>query len=58
MQKDFKPFCLRGADNAADWFCVVAGRQFGPWPDKGSALAGFKTEKRRNANRPTGQKEE
>lgn len=26
---------------------MVRGREFGPWPDPGSALAGYETEQRR-----------
>lgn len=25
-------------------YCLVGGRTFGPWPDKGAALAGLATE--------------
>jgi hypothetical protein len=31
------------------WWCIVAGRVLGNWPDKGSALAGMRTEQRRAA---------
>lgn len=36
------------------WFCCVAGKTFGPWPDKGSAAAGLETEQRRAAERALG----
>lgn len=42
-----EPFALRGHDQQPEWYCIVAGRQFGPWPDKGSATAGYQTELRR-----------
>lgn len=29
------------------WHAVVDGQIFGTWPDKGSALAGYETERRR-----------
>jgi hypothetical protein len=29
------------------WYIIVRNRQFGPWPDKGSAIAGYQTELRR-----------
>lgn len=28
-------------------YCIVNERVFGPWPDKGTALAGMQTEQRR-----------
>lgn len=28
-------------------YCIVKGRTFGPWPDKGAATAGMQTEQRR-----------
>jgi hypothetical protein len=36
------PYRLRGG-----WFCLVGGKEHGPWPDKGSAIAGYETEMRR-----------
>lgn len=33
------------------WFCLVDGRQFGPWLLKGYAEAGIKTEQRRAEKR-------
>jgi hypothetical protein len=50
---DRPPFVLRGADNDPEWYCIVAGRTFGPWPKKGAAAAGFATEQRRAAARQT-----
>ncbi len=44
-----EPFRLYGG-----WYCLVKGRQFGPWPDKGTCLAGFETEKRRATKRSEG----
>lgn len=48
---DEKPFALRGPQNEPEWFCRVAGKLYGPWPDKGSATAGYETEKRRTKKR-------
>ncbi len=31
------------------WYCVVKGKVFGAWPDRGAALAGIQTEMRRAA---------
>jgi hypothetical protein len=36
------PFRLRDG-----WYILVEGVQFGPWPDVGSARAGYQTELRR-----------
>lgn len=33
------------------WFCIVAGRTFGPWPLKGYAEAGLAVEQRRHRAR-------
>lgn len=33
------------------WYCMVAGKRYGPWRDKGAALAGYQTELRRSAKR-------
>lgn len=33
------------------WYCMVDGREFGPWADKGPALAGMATEQRRAERR-------
>jgi hypothetical protein len=38
-------FCMR----AVEYYAVVNGRVFGPWPDRGAALAGLQTEQRRAA---------
>ena len=54
MTRNFEPFALRGPENSPEWFCIVAGRQFGPWPDKGSAAAGYQTEMRRAARAAAG----
>lgn len=35
-------FRMRGS-----WFCLVDGKPYGPWPDKGSATAGYQVELRR-----------
>ena len=41
-------YCLRGAhQNSEEWMAIVSGKVYGPWPDKGAALAGLATEKRR-----------
>lgn len=32
---------------AGEWYAMVNGREFGPWPDRGSALAGLETEQNR-----------
>jgi len=42
-----KPFALRDGWGGSEWYCYVAGKMLGPWPDKGSALAGYETELRR-----------
>jgi hypothetical protein len=46
-----EPFALRGNDQLPEWYFFIEGRQFGPWPDKGSAAAGYQTELRRAAKR-------
>lgn len=33
------------------WYCMVDGREFGTWPDEGSARAGLATETRRAQHR-------
>jgi len=46
------PYCLRAPDGQTpEWYCIVAGRTYGPWPDKGTAAAGYATELRRAAAR-------
>jgi hypothetical protein len=41
-QLDYPPYHLYDG-----WWCIVEGKAFGPWPDKGAALAGYQTECRR-----------
>lgn len=48
MILEHEPFRLKDG-----WYCLVAGRVFGPWPDKGSASAGRATEQRRAARKVT-----
>lgn len=43
-----KPYFLHGA-----WWVMVGGRIFGAWRDKGAALAGYETERRRAARHST-----
>ncbi len=43
---DYRPFRIRDG-----WFCIVDHKMYGPWPDKGSATAGYETELRRAAER-------
>ena len=38
---------------ADGFYCLVSGKQFGPWPMKGYAEAGMATEQRRAAKRAT-----
>lgn len=33
------------------WYCIVDGREYGPWLNKGLALAGMATEQRRAEKR-------
>jgi hypothetical protein len=42
MDNNYGPYRLRDG-----WYCIVSGTRFGPWPDKGSATAGYQTEQRR-----------
>ena len=42
-----KPYQL--ADGC--WYVIVAGKEFGPWPDKGAASAGYETERLRYQKR-------
>lgn len=42
---NYKPFTLQ----QDHWYVIVESRQFGPWPDRGSASAGYETEVRRAA---------
>jgi hypothetical protein len=54
MTQNAEPFALRGPDNSAEWFCIVAGRQFGPWPGQRVAWAGYQTEMRRAERKANG----
>lgn len=51
MVSDRGPFPQSGPNNTDEWYCIVGGRRFGPWPDRGSAAAGFATEKARRARK-------
>lgn len=51
--KNHAPYVLRGPDGP-EWYCIVAGRVHGPWLDKGSCMAGYKTEKSRHEARRKG----
>lgn len=33
------------------WHCIVDGRVFGTWDNRGAAIAGMQTEQRRSATR-------
>lgn len=43
---DRPPFVVR-EDGEPVWRCMVGGRVFGDWSQKGPAMAGYKTEKLR-----------
>lgn len=45
------PFSLRGDDDETWWYCIVEGKMYGPWDNKVSAIAGYKTELLRHKKR-------
>jgi hypothetical protein len=45
ITKNHGPFRL-----ADGWYCLVENVRFGPWPDKGTASAGYATELRKAEN--------
>lgn len=50
--QNYGPFVIRAAmGQEPEWFCIVGGRTFGPWPDKGACEAGYQTELRRALRR-------
>jgi hypothetical protein len=46
VAKDHGPYRLSDG-----WYVLVSGAQHGPWPDKGSAGAGYDVERRRAAKK-------